>query len=122
MSVRDVLRVTSFLVVLLTTQNGSAEPRPNFLLIVVDDQSPLDLQVYNPSSELQTPTIDQLARDGMVFEQAYHMGSMSGAVCTPSRHMIMTGRMLWNYQNGTPPADSQFRGRKGWLLRQAFES
>ena len=122
MSVRVVLRVTSFLIVLLITQIGSAKPRPNFLLIVVDDQSPLDLQIYNPSSELQTPTIDQLARDGMVFDQAYHMGSMSGAVCTPSRHMIMTGRMLWNYQKGTPPADSQFRGRKGWLQYLATQS
>jgi choline-sulfatase len=32
----------------------------------------------------------------MVFDGAYHMGSFSGAVCTPSRHMIMSGRTLWH--------------------------
>ncbi len=32
----------------------------------------------------------------MVFDGAYHMGSFSGAVCTPSRHMIMSGRTVWH--------------------------
>ena len=32
----------------------------------------------------------------MVFDGAYHMGSWSGAVCTPSRHMIMSGRTVWH--------------------------
>ena len=70
--------------------------RPNFLFVVVDDQSPFDLKTYDPNSILETPTIDQLAKEGMVFESARHMGSMNGAVCTPSRHMIMSGRTLWH--------------------------
>lgn len=70
--------------------------RPNFLFVLVDDQSPYDLQVYNAQSILETPVIDRLAREGVVFESARHMGSMNGAVCTPSRHMIMTGRTLWH--------------------------
>ena len=70
--------------------------RPNILFIIVDDQSPFDLKVYNPQSELQTPTLDRLAAEGMVFDGAYHMGSFSGAVCTPSRHMVMCGRTLWH--------------------------
>jgi len=37
-----------------------------------------------------------LAEDGMVFESAHHMGARSGAVCTPSRHMIMSGRTVWH--------------------------
>jgi arylsulfatase A-like enzyme len=32
----------------------------------------------------------------MVFDGAYHMGSFSGAVCMPSRHMIMSGRTVWH--------------------------
>ena len=32
----------------------------------------------------------------MVFDGAYHMGSFIGAVCTPSRHMIMSGRTVWH--------------------------
>lgn len=70
--------------------------RPNILFILADDQAPFDLKMYNPKSSLDTPTLDRLAADGMVFDGAYHMGSFSGAVCTPSRHMIMSGRTLWH--------------------------
>lgn len=74
----------------------AAEKRPNFLFILADDQSPFDLKLYNPRSTLETPNLDRLAAQGMVFDGAYHMGSSSGAVCTPSRHMIMSGRTVWH--------------------------
>ncbi len=84
--------------------NGSViaadSKRPNILFIIVDDQSPFDLKVYNPSPELQSPNIDRLAREGMTLDGAYHMGSFSGAVCTPSRHMVMTGRTVWHLPIG----------------------
>ncbi|CDF78749.1 choline-sulfatase [Formosa agariphila KMM 3901] len=81
-----------------TTEPATAEvqKRPNFLFVLVDDQSPLDLQVYNAKSILETPNISKLAEEGVVFEDARHMGSMNGAVCTPSRHMIMSGRTVWH--------------------------
>jgi arylsulfatase A-like enzyme len=72
------------------------DKRPNILFILVDDQSPWDLKAYNPASKLDSPVLDRLARQGMVIDGAYHMGSFSGAVCTPSRHMIMSGRTLWH--------------------------
>jgi len=74
----------------------SARKRPNILFILVDDQSPWDLKAYNPDSKLNSPVLDRLAREGMVIDGAYHMGSFSGAVCTPSRHMIMSGRTVWH--------------------------
>lgn len=74
----------------------AAEKRPNFLFILVDDQSPFDLKMYNPLSKLETPNLDKLAGQGMVFDGAYHMGASMGAVCTPSRHMIMSGRTVWH--------------------------
>lgn len=80
----------------LETLDKKEEKRPNFLFVLVDDQSALDLDVYNAKSILETPNISKLAAEGMVFDQARHMGSMNGAVCTPSRHMIMSGRTLWN--------------------------
>ncbi len=76
--------------------SSAAEKRPNILFILVDDQSPQDLKMYNPLSTLETPNLDKLAAQGMVFDGAYHMGSSSGAVCTPSRHMIMSGRTVWH--------------------------
>lgn len=70
--------------------------RPNILFIVVDDQSPFDLRIYDPKSSLETPNIDRIAANGMIFDGAHHMGAWSGAVCTPSRHMIMSGRTVWH--------------------------
>jgi choline-sulfatase len=70
--------------------------RPNILFIITDDQSPLDLKAYNGASRLQTPNIDRLAREGMVFDEAYHMGAFVSGVCLPSRYMIKSGRTLWH--------------------------
>ena len=77
-------------------ENDTGKKRPNFLFVIVDDQSPFDLKQYDPKSILETPNIDKLAAEGLVFDDARHMGATIGAVCTPSRHMIMTGRTLWN--------------------------
>ncbi|WP_372743942.1 sulfatase-like hydrolase/transferase [Lutibacter sp.] len=78
--------------------------RPNFLFILVDDQSPFDLKTYDPNSILETPNITKLANEGIVFDDARNMGSMNGAVCTPSRHMIMSGRTVWHL-----PPSAQFQ-------------
>jgi len=69
--------------------------KPNILFILTDDQAPHTLSVYG-NKVCQTPHLDKLAASGMVIDQAYHMGSMSGAVCSPSRTMIMSGRTLWH--------------------------
>ena len=71
----------------------------------MDDQSPFDFKFYNPKSPLQSPNIDKLAAEGMVFDSARHMGSFSGAVCTPSRHMIMSGRTVWHLPIGPGAKD-----------------
>jgi alpha-L-fucosidase len=75
---------------------GAQTKKPNILFIVVDDQSPFDLKVYDKQSSLETPVIDHLAAEGMVFDAAHHMGAWAGGVCTPSRHMIMSGRTVWH--------------------------
>lgn len=75
---------------------AAEKKRPNILFIIADDQSPFDLKIYTPDSKLDTPNIDRLAAQGMVFDGAYQMGSFSGAVCTPSRHMVMCGRTVWH--------------------------
>jgi alpha-L-fucosidase/arylsulfatase A-like enzyme len=93
------------LIIHLFTSIVVAGSRPNVLLIVADDQSPEDLHIYNSESSLETPNIDRIAREGMVFEGAYHMGAWAGAVCAPSRHMIMTGRTVWHIPgSGNPNA------------------
>lgn len=44
---------------------------------------------------LKTPYLDDLAKNGIAFTQAYLMGSFSGATCIPSRAMLLTGRDLF---------------------------
>ena len=83
------------LVLCLTGILAHAKQRPNVLFILTDDQAPHTLSVYG-NKVCQTPHLDKLAASGMVLDQAYHMGSMSGAVCSPSRTMIMSGRTLWH--------------------------
>lgn len=90
------LSIVALLTVTLFVQCQKENKQPNFLFVLVDDQSPFDLKIYDAKSILETPNIDKLAQGGMVFESARHMGSMNGAVCTPSRHMIMSGRTVWN--------------------------
>ncbi|HKK62416.1 MAG TPA: sulfatase-like hydrolase/transferase [Bacteroidales bacterium] len=87
------------LAIFLSSCSQQEKKRPNFLFVIVDDQSPFDLQIYNAKSILETPNISGLADNGMVFDGARHMGSYSGAVCRPSRHMVMSGRTLWHLPN-----------------------
>ena len=91
---RILIHLAWLLALLSPTVHGDSPP--NFLFIIADDQSPFDLRIYQPDSPLETPHIDRLAREGMVFDGAYHMGAYVGAVCSPSRHMIMSGRTVWN--------------------------
>ncbi|MFM9146776.1 MAG: sulfatase-like hydrolase/transferase, partial [Verrucomicrobiota bacterium] len=52
---------------------------------------------------LITPNLDSLVARGMTFTRAYTQGSMIGAVCTPSRTMMLTGRS-WQRIPGAPSA------------------
>ncbi len=86
-----------------------AADHPNMLLIITDDQAPEELSFYEAGSRLETPVLDRLASEGMVIDDAHHMGSWSRAVCSPSRRMIMSGRTVWHIP-GSPreelvPAD-----------------
>ena len=81
--------------ILLSAFSLCLADRPNILLIVTDDQAPHTLSCYG-NKVCDTPNLDKLASSGMVLDQSYHMGSMSGAVCSPSRTMIMSGRTLWH--------------------------
>ncbi len=91
---KNLFALISFVLLALSVAAGAAD-RPNILFILADDQSPFDLKMYDAESPLETPVLDRLAAEGMIFDGAYHMGAYSGAVCRPSRTMIMTGRTVW---------------------------
>ena len=92
----------SFLLLLFSCTCYAADKRPNFLFILTDDQSHETLSCYG-NRVCQTPNLDRLAKEGMIFHDAHHMGAWSGAVCTPSRTMIMTGRTVWRIPGARGP-------------------
>ena len=65
--------------------------RPNIVLILADDMGFSDLGCYG--SEIDTPSIDQMAREGIAFSQMYNM-----ARCCPTRASLLTG--LYPHQAG----------------------
>lgn len=66
-------------------QQASAAP-PNVVVILTDDQGWGDLSV-NGNTDLSTPNIDSLARDGAIFDRFYVC-----PVCSPTRAEFFTGR------------------------------
>jgi arylsulfatase A-like enzyme len=63
-----------------------AADKPNIVFIMADDLGYADLGCYG-QKDILTPNIDQLARDGIRFTQAY----AGSTVCAPSRSSLMTG-------------------------------
>jgi len=59
--------------------------RPNVLIILVDDLGWADLGFRG--SDIETPSIDRLAREGLVLNRFYAM-----PICTPTRSALMTAR------------------------------
>jgi len=64
---------------------------PNIVLILADDMGYGDAGCYNDGSKIQTPNIDQLAAEGILFTDAHS----PSAVCTPTRYGLLTGRYCW---------------------------
>jgi arylsulfatase A-like enzyme len=79
----------------MTSCNGADSealaPQPNILLIVTDDQR-RDMVGALGDARVQTPHLDGIAAEGFAFQSAYVAGAMHGAVCMPSRAMLLTGR------------------------------
>jgi arylsulfatase A-like enzyme len=75
-----------------------ASGRPNILFLLTDDQRADTIHALgNPV--IQTPTLDRLARSGLVFRNCYCMGSDMPAVCFPSRSMLLSGRSLFHLKH-----------------------
>ena len=72
-----------------------ARKRPNVLVLFADDQR-ADTIAALGNSHIRTPNLDRLVGRGTAFTRAYCMGSTHGAVCIPSRAMLLTGRSLFH--------------------------
>jgi len=72
---------------LAAAQNARPEQQPNVVLVVTDDQGYADVG-FNGSTQIPTPNIDRIAREGVRFTRAY----VTFPVCGPSRAGFLTGR------------------------------
>lgn len=70
--------------------------RPNFLLVVTDDQPPNTIRALG-NSTIETPNLDKLVAEGSAFSRAI----AANPHCIPSRAEIMTGAT--GFKNGSPP-------------------
>ncbi len=87
---KNYLSLLTLLILGIVSQVQGKESRPNILFIMSDDHTAQAVGAYatvlkdlNP-----TPTIDSLAEEGIVFDNAFCVN----AICTPSRACIITGQ------------------------------
>ena len=91
----------------LKAAEATRRTKPNILLIIGDDCTYNDLQVYGGRNTL-TPNIDRLASEGLVFNRAY----LGSAMCQPCRAELYTGLYpmrngcAWNHSASRPDVTS----------------
>ena len=71
---------------LLVSCSSKTDSKPNIIIILADDAGYSDFG-FMGSDEIKTPNLDQLALDGVTFNNAY----VSASVCSPSRAGLLTG-------------------------------
>ncbi len=75
------------LAIFLLIKLSQAQQNPNIIVINADDLGYGDLSCYG-ATQLKTPNIDRLAKEGRRFTDAHS----ASAVCSPSRYGLLTGR------------------------------
>ncbi len=82
---KNLMALLSF--VMLFTFTAQANERPNIIVILADDLGYNDVG-FNGSKDVQTPVLDKLADDGVIFQNGY----VTHPYCGPSRSGLLTGR------------------------------
>lgn len=78
-----------------------AAKRPNILFAISDDQSYPYSSIYG-SNGAKTPAFDRVAREGVLFNNAY----CASPGCSPCRAALLTGRQTWQIENAGTHASS----------------
>ena len=79
---------------IVTPLTEEFEKPPNILFLFADDQRRDTIHAHG-NALIQTPHLDRLVSQGLSFENTYCMGSIHGAVCQPSRAMLLSGKTLY---------------------------
>lgn len=91
-------------------QPSYAANKPNILLIISDDAGYHDFG-FHGSQTMKTPSLDQLASEGVLFKQAY----VTAAVCGPSRAGLLTGKyqQRFGFEENNVPGYMSKSGKTG---------
>ncbi len=81
------------IVMLLCTGSVKAQQKPNIIFLLSDDQVNIATGCYG-NKQLETPNMDRLAKEGVLFANHYNTSS----ICMASRASIMTG--MYEYKTG----------------------
>lgn len=73
----------------------NGDTKPNIIFLMTDDQRWDNMGCYG-KPEFNTPNIDKLAEQGVIFDKAFY----AVAICMPSRVTMMTGRYMSNHRVG----------------------
>ncbi|MBA3312229.1 MAG: sulfatase-like hydrolase/transferase [Planctomycetota bacterium] len=91
--------------ILLSRSAFAIEPqRPNVLFLFTDDQRADAVGAFD-HPVLKTPNLDALVRSGFTIKNAYCLGSNVGAVCSPSRNMLLSGRAYFRWEGRMAPPE-----------------
>ncbi len=85
------------------TAEGAAKKRPNIVFLFSDDHAVQAIGAYG-SRINETPNIDRIARDGLVFTKSF----CANSICGPSRACILTGKH--SHKNGFLRNGNRFDG------------
>ena len=88
---------------LLLSSASVADNQPNILLILPDDHAKKAIGCYG-NTDIKTPALDRIAREGMRFNHALTPNSF----CTPSRAVVLIGK--YSHKNGVTRLNQSFDG------------
>ena len=96
------------------TFSASAKKQPNVLFIMSDDHTTQGIGAYGSRlAKLNpTPTIDRLAHEGVMFENAF----CTNSICTPSRACIMSGQ--YSQTNGVLDLNGHLAPENQYLAKE----
>ncbi len=99
-----------------TLHAQSAKKRPNIVIIISDDHAYQSISAYG-STLMQTPSIDRIANEGVLFTRAY----VTNSICGPSRAVLLTGK--YSHKNGFKDNEtSQFNASQDLFVKHLQHS
>ena len=108
-----IMKKTSLILIglLLSCLVSAEENRPNILFIMSDDHAAHAIGAYGGRLAAldPTPTLDRLAKEGMLFENAF----CTNSICAPSRACVITGQ--YPHTNGAYDLGGKIESERQYL-------